>query len=174
MNIRRAYFFALDFLEAIVKETSGLLSRHQGTLKKIMEASKLSEIAIDKVMAANYLEVSDPEFLVYLDSEIENQDINSPMENFLVTIKLRVLDEIGRSKGIDVTILPKLAAEHDPDTMRINTYRHLEGFDTEGKLLFLQTLKLLRKEMKKRYTSVSLLYRISLYNLLISKPVSTV
>ena len=120
-----------------------------------MEASKKSEIAIDKVMSSSFLEVSDPEFLVYLDSEIENQDSNSPMENFLVTIKLRILDEMGRSKGIDVTILPKLAAERDTVAMRFNTYKHLEGFDAEGRLLFLQTLKLLQKEMKKRYTNVS-------------------
>jgi hypothetical protein len=147
----------LDFLEAIVKETSSLLSRHQSTLKKVMEAAKLSEIAVDKLMESSFLEISDPEFLVYLDSEIENQDSNSAMENFLVTIKLRMLDEIGRSKGVDVTMLPKLAADHDPNTMRINTYKHLEGFDSEGKLLFLQTLKLIQKEMKKRYTSVRLL-----------------
>ena len=42
------------------------------------------------------IKISDPEFLVYLDSEIENQDTNSPMENFLVTMKLRILDEIGK------------------------------------------------------------------------------
>ena len=42
---------------------------------------------------------------------------------------------------MDVTILPKLAAEHNVQTMRINTYNHLESFDLEGKELFLQTLK---------------------------------
>ena len=34
--------------------------------------------------------------MVYLDSEIENQESNTPMENLLVTLKLRVYDEIGR------------------------------------------------------------------------------
>ena len=91
---------------------------------------------------------------MYLDSEIENQDPNSATENFLVTIKLRILEEIGRSKGIDVSILPKLASAQDLQTMRLDTYRYLEGFDLEGKGLFLQTLKLVLREMKKRYTNV--------------------
>ena len=130
----------MDFLEAIVNETDGLLKRYanmkklksysnnyfifcfrrQGTLRKLLEAAKTNEIGLDKFMSENIAEVgfifsnkehlfcfkiliykslikiSDPEFLVYLDSEIENQDTNSPMENFLVTMKLRILDEIGK------------------------------------------------------------------------------
>lgn len=37
-----------------------------------------------------------PDFTVYLDSEIEGAERNSPSENLLVTIKLRLLDEQGK------------------------------------------------------------------------------
>lgn len=40
-----------------------------------------------------------PDFLVYLDAEIENQDPNTPMESLLVTIKLKLLDEQGKRLG---------------------------------------------------------------------------
>jgi hypothetical protein len=67
----------LDFLEAIVNETDGLLKRYanfkklkiysnnyflfffrrQGTLRKIMEAAKTNEIGLDKFMSENMAEV---------------------------------------------------------------------------------------------------------------------
>lgn len=37
-----------------------------------------------------------PDFTVYLDSEIEAADRDSPSESLLVTIKLRLLDEQGK------------------------------------------------------------------------------
>eukprot|EP00597_Dinobryon_sp_UTEXLB2267_P002253 CAMPEP_0170067922 /NCGR_PEP_ID=MMETSP0019_2-20121128/7074_1 /TAXON_ID=98059 /ORGANISM="Dinobryon sp., Strain UTEXLB2267" /LENGTH=85 /DNA_ID=CAMNT_0010275405 /DNA_START=580 /DNA_END=833 /DNA_ORIENTATION=+ len=76
------------------------------------------------------------------------------MESLLVTVKLRLLDEQGKRLGVDVMILPKLAAEEDPSELRRKTILHLESYDNTGKLLFLQTLKLLRKEMLKRYQNV--------------------
>jgi len=56
--------------------------------------------------------------------------------------------------GLDVTILPKLAAEPDLSTMREKTVEYLKTHDIMGKELFLQTLRLLQKEMKKRYSDV--------------------
>lgn len=37
-----------------------------------------------------------PDFTVYLDSEIETAERDSPSESLLVTIKLRLLDEQGK------------------------------------------------------------------------------
>ena len=94
--MQRSYLFLIDFVEAIVNETTSMLTKHRSTLRKIMEAAKVNELSVDKVIKDNKKEMLSPEFLVYLDSEIENQDMNSPNENFLITIKLRLLDEIGR------------------------------------------------------------------------------
>jgi hypothetical protein len=33
---------------------------------------------------------------MYLDTEIESQEDNTPMQNLLVTVKLRLLDEKGK------------------------------------------------------------------------------
>ena len=36
----------------------------------------------------------------------------------LVTTKLRLLDEVGKGMGVDVMVLPKLAAEENPAELR--------------------------------------------------------
>ena len=74
---------------------------------------------------------------MYLDTEIEAQDVNSHMQSLLVTIKLRLLDELGRGKGYDVMMLPKLAAESDPEMLREKTLAHIRGYPAEGCELFL-------------------------------------
>ena len=48
------------------------------------------------------LQLLKPEFLLYLDSEIEGQESNSATENMLVTVKLRLLDEIGRGYVVHI------------------------------------------------------------------------
>jgi hypothetical protein len=45
-------------------------------------------------------------------------DYNSPLENMLITTKLRLLDEVGKGMGVDVMMLPKLAAEENPAELR--------------------------------------------------------
>ena len=60
-----------------------------------------------------------------------------------------------RSKGVDITVIPKLAAAKDFETMQLNTYKYLEDFNTEEKVLFHQMIKLLQSEMKKKYVDVS-------------------
>ena len=72
------------------------MDRHRKTLRMIMEASKKGEDLLNEFIKTNKKVVTSPEFIVFLDSEIENQDTNSAMENYLVTIKLRLLDELGR------------------------------------------------------------------------------
>ena len=51
-------------------------------------------------------------------------------------------------------LLPKLAAEADPAELRRKTTNHLAMYDDTGKQLFLQTLRLMYREMEKRYNNV--------------------
>lgn len=117
-SMMRAYLFLLDFLEAVVKETNDLQETNQKALRILLEAAKTSEQQVDLVIMDSKEQLTKPEFMLYLDAEIESQDPNSPLENMLVTIKLRLLDEIGKGMGVDVMILPKLAAEDDPTELR--------------------------------------------------------
>lgn len=151
IDMKRAYYFMVDFLEAIVVEMESMLQRRRETLRIILEAAKLGEDALNNVISLNYHDISDPEFLVFLDSEIDCQSINSSPEALLVTIKLRVLDEIGFRKGVDITMIPKLAAESNDDIMRINTLKYLKNFDLEGQELFLVSLKTVVREIETRY-----------------------
>lgn len=96
-GMMRAYMFLLDFLEAVVKETSTIVRKNQKNLRLIMEAAKVNEEAVNTCVASLIDDVKSPEFMLYLDSEIDMQEKNSPMENLLTTIKLRVLDEIGKT-----------------------------------------------------------------------------
>jgi hypothetical protein len=153
-GMMRAYIFLMDFLEAVVSETSALQQTNQKALRKLLEAAKVSEVAVDEAIAENKEQLLKPEFLLYIDSEIENQDIDSPLENLLVTIKLRLLDEIGRGLGLDVMMLPRLAAEEDPIELRRKTTEYLQSYDRTCQELFLQSLKLMRVEMKKRYSQL--------------------
>lgn len=153
-QMMRAYMFLMDFLEAVGKETAVMLKKNQANLRKLMDAAKVSEQALDQHIKANKQELLNADFSVYMDSEIQNQDTNSPMENLLVTIKLRLLDEQGQNMGVDVMLLPKLASEEDPVELRRKTVEHLEMYDQAGRQLFLQTLQLMRGEMEKRYNNV--------------------
>ena len=117
-SMMRAYLFLLDFLEAIVKETNVLQEKNQKALRVLLEAAKISEQQVDLVIMDSKEQLTKPEFMLYLDAEIESHDPNSPFENMLVTIKLRLLDEIGKGMGVDVMILPKLAAEENPSELR--------------------------------------------------------
>ena len=92
----RANSFVLEFLELVAKETKQMMSTHQLSLKKLLEASRISENAINTLLSREREQFTSLEFLVFLDSEIESQEENSPAQNLLVTIKLRVLDEVGK------------------------------------------------------------------------------
>ena len=117
-GMMRAYLFLLDFLEAVVKETNVLQETNQKALRMLLEAAKVSEQQVDLIIMDNKEQLTKPEFMLYLDAEIESQDPSSPLENMLVTVKLRLLDEIGKGMGVDVMILPKLAAEENPSELR--------------------------------------------------------
>lgn len=161
-GVGRAYRFILDFLEVVAKETNTMMASHQLSIKKLLEASKISEKAIDKLLEKENSQFTSSDFLVFLDCEIESQEENSPMQNLLVTIKLRILDEIGRNLGVDVMILPKLASEGNPAELKRKTVEHLKSYDRAGKELFLQTLQIMRGEMKRRYNNVDPLLSLNL------------
>ena len=162
-GMMRGYMFALDFLEAVGSETSKLLKKNQRGLKLLFDAMKISEAEVNRVIEDNSKELTSPEFLVYLDSEIQAQDTNSPLEGLLVTLKLRLLEEAGRSLGYDVSVIPKLAAEEDPAELRRKTVEHVQSYESVGgKELFLQALRLMRKEMAKRYTRIDPLLLLNL------------
>ena len=159
----RGYMFLLDFLEAVGKETSSLLKKNQKALKLLFDAMKVSEAEVDRTIAEHANELTSPEFLLYLDSEIEAQDTNTPMEGLLVTVKLRLLEEAGRALGYDVTIIPKLASEEDPAELRRKTLEHVQSYESlGGKELFLQALRLMRREMKMRYNNIDPLLLLNL------------
>lgn len=150
----RSYMFLIDFLEAVTKETSNLLKRNQNLLKSVLEAAKVSESKLNEVISKDSTNYISPEFMLYLDTEIENQEVNSQFQSLLVTIKLRLLDEWGKTKGVDVMMLPKIASEEDPNIMRQKTIQIISDYNNEGRELFLTALQILRKEMIKRYQNV--------------------
>jgi hypothetical protein len=117
-GMMRSYMFLMDFLEAVVNETVTMQKTNQKALRLLLEAAQTSEAQVDQAITNNKEQLLKQEFLLYLDAEIESQEGNSSMENMLVTVKLRLLDEIGKGMGVDVMILPKLAAEEDPAELR--------------------------------------------------------
>eukprot|EP00607_Mallomonas_marina_P003123 CAMPEP_0182438978 /NCGR_PEP_ID=MMETSP1167-20130531/86147_1 /TAXON_ID=2988 /ORGANISM="Mallomonas Sp, Strain CCMP3275" /LENGTH=120 /DNA_ID=CAMNT_0024632557 /DNA_START=619 /DNA_END=979 /DNA_ORIENTATION=- len=76
------------------------------------------------------------------------------MEKMLVTVKLRVMDEVGRGLGVDVMEIPRLAAEDEYTVMREKTLAHIKGHGPQGRELLLQTIRIMNMEMTKRYEQV--------------------
>jgi hypothetical protein len=94
-GMMRSYMFLMDFLEAVVNETVTMQKTNQKALRLLLEAAQTSEAQVDQAITNNKEQLLKQEFLLYLDAEIESQEGNSSMENMLVTVKLRLLDEIG-------------------------------------------------------------------------------
>lgn len=154
-GMMKGYMFLMDFLEAVSKETGSMLSANQQTLRSLLEAAKQGEGILGEVLKENRDLCCKEEFLVYLDTEIESQDSGSALETLLVTLRLRILEEMGKTLGRDVTILPKLASLSDSAELKRSTLLHLDTYTTVGGVeLFLQALKLMIKETKRRYKDV--------------------
>lgn len=156
--LQKGYMFLVDFLEIVAKETSELIVRQQEALKKVLDAAKISEQRVDEVIREYQKDICTSDFLLYLDTEIETFDDGSPsgnsMTSMLVTIKLRILDEMGKDMGLDVTIIPMLATEDNPLKLKEKTLAHLRGHDEAGRALFLQTLRIIISEMDRRYERI--------------------
>ncbi len=154
-GMMKAYMFLMDFLEAVSTETGSMLSANQQTLRVLLEAAKEGEGMLGEVLKESKELCCREEFLVYLDTEIESQDSSSTLETLLVTLRLRILEEMGETLGHDVAILPKLASLSDPAELKRSTLEHLGTYTTVGGAeLFLQALRLMVKETKKRYKDV--------------------
>jgi hypothetical protein len=152
VSIMNAYLFIIDFLEAVANETSASLKSNQSSLRSLLEAAKKGESAVDEIIRKDVKSYTDPAFLVYLDSEIDNS--TGPMNQLLTTVKLRILDEVGKEKGIDIQMIASLAAINDPIELKKKTINFLNDYDRDGLDLFLQVLRILSNEMKKRYNNV--------------------
>jgi len=166
-NMMHSYIFLMDFLEAVVKETSDMTSRNQNTMKQLLEAAQSGGESLDACIKANRETFTSPAFLVYLDSEIEaatSQGKNSPARQLLETIRLRLLEEVGATLPSNVAVLPQLLAEEDLDVMQKKTRDFLADFSPSGVDLFLLNLGLMKKDMKKKYNNVDseLLERLSI------------
>lgn len=125
-GMMQAYIFLIDFLETVSKESSSMLKQNQKLLRSLLEAAKISEGFLNDFISENKESVSSlskyillivwwlyvtytisrlslqlqllkSDFSVYLDTQIENAESNSAVENMMVTIKLRLLDECGKT-----------------------------------------------------------------------------
>lgn len=90
----------------------------------------------------------------YVNSELQGTTAGSPAEDVLSTIRLRLLELVGEGLSPDVAVLPRLLSEDSPEGLRRATHDYLREFSTPGKDLFLLNLRLLRKEMGKKYNGV--------------------
>ena len=151
-SIMNAYLFIIDFLEAVANESSSSLKLNQASLRALLEAAKKGEDAVDEVVKKDVQAFTNPAFFVYLDSEIDNS--TGPMNQLLTTVKLRLLDEVGKQKGIDIQMIATIAAINDPIELKTKTMSYLKDYDKDGLDLFLQVLRILTSEMKKRYNKV--------------------
>lgn len=133
---------------------------------------------------------------------MQGAERDSPAEHMLAIIQLKLLAEQGKryftslcnicvllilichshhlfySMGVDVALLPQLAAEADPAERRrkvttiicaffncgfirslpssLQTTQHLEKYDKMGRKLFAQTVRVVLEGMETRYKDVSL------------------
>ena len=132
-----------------------MLTNNQNILRMLLEAAKVDDATLIGCLAENKGRCCNQDFLIFLDSEIESQESNSPLEALLVTLRLRIIEEMGRSLGTDVTILPKLASLDDQGALQRKTKEHLATYSSVGGVeLFLQALRMTMKETSKRYKGV--------------------
>ena len=152
-GMMKGYMFIIEFLTAISNETKTRTRKHQNSLKLLLEAAKngVDSILSEKISEI-YNDISTNEFLVYLDSEIENQSPNSKGENILVTLKLLIIEEIGKKKmGVDTVMLSKLAAEEDISVLEQKALGYFKNYDSNMLELFLSNINIMKNELNLRY-----------------------
>jgi hypothetical protein len=153
-GMMQAYIFLMDFVETVSKGTVDYLEKHQGSMRLLLEAAGKGEKVLNDAIAENRERLVDPGFLVYVDSEIEGAAKGTPAEQALSTIRLRLLELVGEGLSPDVAVLPRLLSEDTDKDLRKATLAYLKDLSTPGKDLFLLNLRLLKKEMVKKYDSV--------------------
>jgi len=66
LQMMNAYIFLLDFMEAVSTEMTGYVSKHQGSMRLLLEAAGRGEAALTTAIADNVQRLTDPGFLVYV------------------------------------------------------------------------------------------------------------
>ncbi len=49
----KSYYFVIDFLEAFTNESKQMMQKNQKLLREFIEASKVSEVALDEFIRCN-------------------------------------------------------------------------------------------------------------------------
>ena len=101
-KIKDAYVFLIDFLEAFSQGTGSFVNNGQASLRLILEAAKASDDAVEAIFREHTVNVTSPEFLAYLDSEIERTMDTPGLHSILVAVKLRALDEVGKRSTLPI------------------------------------------------------------------------
>lgn len=153
-GMMKGYMFIIDFLQIVSAESEMRIKKNQKLLLSLLDACKRGDDELIQLINTSYDDVTSSDFLVHLDCEIENQNSNSVTENMLVTLKLLLIEEVGKRKGDDILMLSKLAAEDDDDVLDEKTREYFKKYDVLGKQLFLQTFLILKSDMKKRYACI--------------------
>ena len=144
----------MDFVEAVSNEMTSYVSKHQGSMRMLLEAASKGEAALNATISDNLERLTDPGFLVYVDSELDGAAKGTPAADVLVTVRLRLLELVGEGLSPDVAVLPRLLSEETLEGVQRATLGYLRDFSTPGKELFLLNLRLLKKEMGRKYESV--------------------
>lgn len=119
LPIHQAYTFVLDYLEVTAKEVELMVQGNQLLLRKLFEAAKISEKTLNQFMEREKEKLVSPEFLVFLEAEMESCPTNSPAEKTILTIKLKILDEIGKTKSNDVQAIARISSETSIERIQI-------------------------------------------------------
>jgi hypothetical protein len=52
-DLMKSYYFVIDFLEAFTNESKQMMQKNQKLLREFIEASKVSEVALDEFIRCN-------------------------------------------------------------------------------------------------------------------------
>lgn len=97
-DTKMAYVFVSTVMGTISSQTKSFNDGNRQLMRGILDAVRVSESQVDHFFSTNLEELSKPEFLLFLDTELESCKENPSMENLLVTVKLKVLEEYGRKQ----------------------------------------------------------------------------
>ena len=153
-GMMKAYIFLMDFIDVVSAEMTNYVTKHQASMRLLLDAAGKDEVTLEAAIVENKERLTDPGFLVYVDSEIEAAASGSPAHDMLCIIRLRLLEVVGEGLSPDVAVLPRLLSQETPEDIVSATRKYLMDFSTPGKDLFLFNLRLLQRDMGKKYGDV--------------------
>jgi hypothetical protein len=136
-TIRNVFDFMLSFLEEYVQETSSIESRHQRTVRQIIDAARSGSVEFnEKMLELNQKGEIDYGVLKYLDGEAQRLQSEGPGSRDLLgiiqIIRTRVATEIEESMGASASTLSRLLAFDDRYLMRAALRRAFDEMGDEG------------------------------------------